>query len=361
MKMTYIIGEAGVNHNGDIEMAKKLIDVAAEADIDAVKFQTFRAEDLVTKDAELAEYQKNTSGEELKQFDMLSKLELDQDAHLDLQKYCLDKEIDFLSTPFDLGSLNFLTKKMHLKTLKIPSGELTNGPLLIEFAKTGCNIIISTGMSSLEEIELAIGSLIYGFLSNEKKMPDPSIDIFKECFEESLNYKSLLEKITLMHCMTEYPAPIEEANLSAIKTLRDSLNIKVGYSDHTDGILAPLVAVAFGATIIEKHFTLDKELEGPDHKASLEPIELKQMVQNIRLTEQMLGDGIKRLMPSEKKNLIIARKSITAFQSIKKGEEFTTNNITIKRPGTGISPMEYWKILGKRAPKDFAKDETIKL
>jgi len=330
----FIIAEAGVNHNGDINIAKKLIDVAVEAGTDAVKFQTFKTEHLVSKTARKADYQINTSDSNESQFEMIKKLELDSETHIKLLAYCQEKNIMFLSTPFDHDSINFLNK-LGLDTFKIPSGEITNLPYLKHIGSLNKKVILSTGMSNIEEIEKALDVLI--------------------------NTGSKKENITILHANTEYPTPMADVNLRAMQTIAKTFNTLVGYSDHTLGIEIPIAAVALGATVIEKHFTLDKKMKGPDHKASLEPDELKAMVTAIRNIENALGNGVKKASNSEIKNKVIARKSIVAIKVIKKGDVFTEKNIATKRPGNGISPMRWEKVLGMKARKDFGIDEQIEL
>ena len=328
----FIIAEAGVNHNGDINLAKKLIDVAKEAGADAIKFQTFISEKVVSRYAPKAEYQnKNTSSKE-SQLDMVKKLELSFDEFRELNKYCKAKEIEFLSTAFDSSSIDFLNS-LDMKRWKIPSGEITNLPYLIKIAKLHKPVILSTGMSTMEDIQAAL----------------------------SILRENGAGEITVLHCTTEYPAPFEDVNLNAMNTIKKDFNIPVGYSDHTKGIEVPIAAVALGATIIEKHFTLDRNMEGPDHKASLEPHELKAMISAIRNVEASLGSGVKKPAPSEQKNMAIARKSIVANCKIKKGEVFTEDNITVKRPGDGISPMKWFEVIGQVAIRDFEEDELIEL
>jgi N,N'-diacetyllegionaminate synthase len=331
-KKVFIIAEAGVNHNGDIKNAFKLIDRAKEAEADAIKFQTFKAEKVMSKFAQKAEYQKNNTGSDETQLEMVKKLELTNKEFVMIKNYCQKVGILFLSTPFDLDSIDFLDS-ISMKQWKIPSGEITNLPFLIKIAKLKKPVILSTGMSNLIEIEKAV-------------------DILK------ING---CKHLTILHCTTEYPAPFEEINLKAMLTIKNKFDVDVGYSDHTTGIEVPIAAVAMGATIIEKHFTLDKSMDGPDHKASLEPKELKLMVKSIRNIEVALGDGIKKISNSEKKNLIIARKSIIAKKKIKKGEILTTNNLTIKRPGNGINPMKWFEVLGTYASRNFEEDEIIEL
>jgi N,N'-diacetyllegionaminate synthase len=332
MNKTLIIAEAGVNHNGSLEMAHKLIDVAKEAGADYVKFQTFKAEKAISRFAEKATYQKDTTGADESQLEMVKKLELDVDAHNDLMAYCKHSGIEFLSTPFDLDSIELLNQ-LGLSIFKIPSGEITNYPYLKALAKFNKKIIISTGMATLGDIEDALSVLT----------------------ENGTDYQN----ITILHCNTEYPTPFEDVNLRAMQTICQAFELPVGYSDHTLGIEIPIAAVALGAVVIEKHFTLDSRLTGPDHKASLEPMELKMMVSAIRNVEKALVGGIKRPSPSEKKNLSIARKSIVASRSIEKGELFTDENITTKRPGDGISPMRWEEIIGTQAKQNFEPDEKI--
>ena len=327
----FIIAEAGVNHNGSIDLAYKLVDAAKEAGADCVKFQTFKSENLVSKNARKADYQGESTGEDT-QLNMLKKLELSYSRFVELKKYCDEKEILFLSTPFDFESIIFLDE-LDIPFWKIPSGEITNYPYLVALAKTGKPIIMSTGMCEICEIKEAV---------------------------EILKTNGAPE-IKLLHCNTEYPTPFEDVNLRAMETLRREFNCEVGYSDHTKGIEVPIAAAAMGAAIIEKHFTLDRNMEGPDHKASLEPDELKQMVTSIRNIEKALGTGEKKPSESENKNINIARKSIVASKNIKMGEVFTEENISVKRPGNGISPMKWCEVLGKTAKKDFAEDELIEL
>lgn len=327
----YIIAEAGVNHNGSIELAKKLVEKAKEAGADCVKFQTFSSENLVTSDALKADYQKKNT-DDTTQLQMLKKLELTYDEFKQLKDFCNEVDIDFISTPFDIESVDFLSK-IDMKFWKIPSGEITNLPYLEKISRTGKPIILSTGMCNLQEVKDAIRILENGACKD----------------------------ISILHCTTEYPAPFSECNLNVLETLKKELKKEVGYSDHTKGILAPIIAVAKGAQIIEKHFTLDRNMDGPDHAASLEPAELKEMIDNIRLAEKMLGDGIKRSMTSENSNRLIVRKSIVAKCEIKKGEKLTEDNMTTKRPGTGISPMRWYEIVGTRAVRDYKKDDLITL
>jgi N-acetylneuraminate synthase len=352
----FIIAEAGVNHNGSLEMAKQLVDAAVDAGVDAVKFQTFKSEKLVSKSAPKAEYQTKTTDSSESQFEMIKKLELDEEAHQVLIEYCAQKGVQFLSTPFDTDSVDLLARRFDLPRLKVPSGEITNAPLLLKVASTGKPIILSTGMSTLGEIELALGVIAFGYLQTGQQ---PSVNAFEAAYCSAEGQKLLQAKVVLLHCTTEYPAPFTDVNLMAMDTLRSTFGLPVGFSDHTVGISIPIAAVARGAVIVEKHFTLDRNLPGPDHKASLEPNELKAMVKGIREVEQALG--VPRKMPaiSELKNKPIARKSIVASRKIQKGEPFTDQNITIKRPGTGVSPIHYWDYIGKLADKDYLSDEVI--
>jgi len=355
---TYIIAEVGVNHNGRRDVAFQLVDVAVDAGVDAIKFQTFKPENLVTKEADKANYQKQTTDMNESQFAMLKRLELSYDLHYELVEYCHKNKIEFLSTAFDFESLDFLSNKLKLKKLKIPSGEITNGPLLLAYAKTGCDLILSTGMAVLGEIEEALSVLAFGLIGDN--ITKPSKAAFQYAYLSAEGQKTLKDKVTVLHCTTEYPAPLKEINLNAMQTVYNAFGLKVGYSDHSEGITVPIAATAIGATLIEKHFTLDKTSVGPDHKASLEPDELEAMVKAIRIVEQSMGNGIKGPMPSEFNNIPIARKSLIVAKDIKQGEIFTEENIVLKRPGNGVSPMEYWNIMGKTAQQDYFRDEVVK-
>lgn len=325
----YIIAEAGVNHNGDFATACQLIDAAKAAGADCIKFQTFQAKSIVSASAEKADYQKlTTTGHS--QLSMLEQLELPFSAFIELKAYCDSKKIDFLSTPFDLESIAFLDT-LDMPFWKIPSGEITNLPYLLAIAQTKKPVVMSTGMSELDEIQAALDVLT--------------------CHGTT--------KVTLLQCNTEYPTPFEDVNLRAMQTMRERFQVDVGYSDHTEGIAIPIAAATLGAAVIEKHFTLDRNMAGPDHKASLEPDELTAMVTGIRRVEKALGDGNKTASPSEKKNIAIARKSIVARCPIKKGEVLTEANLTVKRPGTGISPMQWFSVLDTKAVRDFEGDEVI--
>ena len=327
-----IIAEAGVNHNGDIGIAKKLIDVAADAGADLVKFQTFNADRLVTENASKADYQKLAGDKDESQHFMLRKLEITEAMHDELIAHCVLRGIGFFSTGFDIESINLLVS-FGQELFKIPSGEITNLPYLLHIGKLGKEVILSTGMSSMDEIESAINALeVSG---------------------------TLRESITVLHCTSAYPAPMTDVNLHAMQSIRTKFGVDVGYSDHTPGIEISLAAVALGATVIEKHFTLDRTLPGPDHKASLEPEELKSMIAGIRNIEEALGDGLKRLMPSEVSNRDIARKSVVARLPIFTGQVLNEENLTTKRPGTGISPMDWNNLIGKKAHRDYSVDELI--
>jgi len=329
---TLIIAEAGVNHNGDMQLARQLIDVAADVGADMVKFQTFNAKRLATKQAPKANYQNKTTDQSESQHAMLEKLELTLDMHKELIPYCKERNIEFFSTGFDTQSLDLLVS-LGIDQFKIPSGEITNLPYLRHIGAMGRSLILSTGMATLGEIEDAIDVL-------EKAGTDRS-------------------NITVLHCNTEYPTPMQDVNLRAMCSIRDAFGVQVGYSDHTAGIEVPIAAVALGATVIEKHLTLDKSMPGPDHKASLEPDELKAMVSAIRNIERAMGDGIKRPSPSESGNKAVVRKSIIAETAITSGEEFTADNLGVKRPGNGISPMRWDELMGKKASRDYQSDELI--
>ena len=329
---TIIIAEAGVNHNGSLETAKNLINVAVDAGADFVKFQTFKADSIVTKKADKAGYQKKFTKKNESHFEMIKRLELDKPAHEELISYCAQKNIQFLSTAFDHDSIELLTE-LNIPVFKIPSGEITNLPYLRHLGRMGKPIIMSTGMATLVEVKATMDVLIDAGLEKND--------------------------LTILHCNTEYPTPMNDVNLRAMLTIRDELNVKVGYSDHTLGIEIPIAAVAMGATVIEKHFTLDRNLPGPDHRSSLEPSELKSMVSAIRNIEVALGDRIKKPSASESKNIPIARKSIVAARTIKKGEVFTSENLVVKRPGNGVSPMEWDNVMGKIAKVDYKMDDLI--
>lgn len=331
---TFIIAEAGVNHNGDLELARQLIDRAAEAGADVVKFQTFSADRQVTRTAKKADYQTQTTASKESQHEMLRRLELTAEMHKELIAHCAARNIGFFSTGFDIESVDLLLS-LGQDHFKIPSGEITNLPYLRHIGRLGKAVILSTGMATIGEIEAAIVVL--------EQAGTPRADM------------------TVLHCTTEYPTPMAEVNLRAMQSIHAAFGVVVGYSDHTRGIEVAIAAVAMGACVIEKHFTLDRNLPGPDHKASLEPEELKAMVAAIRNIEVALGDGIKRLTPSETRNKLVARKSLVASQAINAGEVFSVENVTAKRPGTGISPMRWDEVMGRTAPRDFSVDELVEL
>ena len=351
-----IIAEAGVNHNGSLEQAKSLVDCAADAGADAVKFQTFKADKLVSAAAPRAGYQIRNAGGSETQREMIAKLELDEPAHAVLIDHCAKRGIEFLSTPFDLDSLQLLARKFGLSRIKISSGDISNGMLLLEAARTGKPVILSTGMSTLADIEAALGVLAFGYLHPGGV---PSSAAFEIAYASAHGQSTLREKVTLLHCTTEYPAPLAEVNLNAMATLKHAFGLAVGYSDHTSGTTIPVAAAALGAIVIEKHFTLDRALPGPDHKASLEPGELGDMVRAIREVGLALGSSVKQPAPSELANRLVARKSLVAARDIHVGEAFTPENLAIKRPGGGMSPMRYWDWLGKAARRDYRADEQV--
>jgi len=333
MSRTFIIAEAGVNHNGSLDIAKRLVDAAKLAGADAIKFQTFKAEKLVSYKAEKASYQKATTDEDETQFEMIKRLELSRDDHFQLVQHCQKVGIEFLSTAFDSESVNLL-REIGMRVWKIPSGEITNLPYLRSLGAFGKPLLLSTGMATLGEVEAAINAL-----------------------ERA---GCLHSNITVLHCTTEYPAPLEEVNLKAMISMGQAFGVAYGYSDHTQGVFVPIAAAALGATVIEKHFTLDRSMVGPDHKASLEPGELSMMVAGIREIEKALGDGVKRITPSEARNRPVARKSIVAAVPIRRGEAIREVDIAAKRPGTGMSPMEWDRVVGRIAAYDFDIDEEIR-
>lgn len=332
MAKVFVIAEAGINHNGSLDLAKRLVDVAVDAGADAVKFQTFKADKLVSKAAQKAAYQKQTTSADESQYAMIKRLELDEEAHRQIISYCDEKRILFLSTPFDHDSIDML-HDFGMPIFKVPSGEITNLPYLRHIGRLGKEVILSTGMADLGEIEDALDVLL--------KAGTPK------------------DKITVLHATTEYPCPADEVNLRAMLTIRDAFDVRVGYSDHTQGVEVPIAAVAMGANVIEKHFTLNRCMDGPDHKASLEPVELKAMISGIRLVSGAMGDGIKKPSKSEMKNMSIVRKSIVASKHIKAGEIFRVDNIAVKRPGNGINPMRWDEIIGQVAQKDYEEDDLI--
>ncbi len=353
---TIIIAEAGVNHNGSLERAYDMIDIAAEAGADYVKFQSFRADHLVTRTAAKAEYQKRQTTASESQFEMLKALELNDEMHVRLIDRCKAKSIEFLSTPFDHLSVRYLVNNFNLSLLKISSGDLTNPLVLLEAARTGKKLIISTGMAMMSDIENALSVLAYGYVYTNEQ---PSRKAFKSAWMSRAGRIAVMRNVIILHCTTEYPTPFEDVNLKAMKSIYSAFGVPVGYSDHTLGIAVPVAAVAMGARVIEKHFTLDKDLDGPDHAASLEPDELKRMVEAIRIAERAMGTGVKTPAASELNNIEIARKSIVASEPIVKGEIFTPENIAIKRPGCGLDPMSYWDLLGSESERDYVRDQLI--
>ena len=418
----FIIAEAGVNHNGNLETAYQLVDAAVAAGADAVKFQTFKAENLVTQHAGKAAYQKITTAADENQLTMLKRLELKYELHFQLLAYCQKLGIEFLSTAFDFESLDFLVRELCVETLKIPSGEITNGPFLLAHAQTGKQIILSTGMATLGEVETALGVLAFGYIAtameggsvaickepmrptameggsvaifkepmrptameggsvaigrepmrptatdggsiaiNRKPMrQQPSINAFQQAYSSEQGQTLLREKVTLLHCTSEYPTPMENINLKAMDVLQQAFGLRVGYSDHSVGLVVPIAAAARGATVIEKHFTLDRTQQGPDHQVSLEPDELKSMVHGIRDVEKALGQKLKCPQPLELENQKVVRKSLVAGRAISAGECFTETNLAIKRPGTGKSPMDYWALLGESSNRNYDTDEVLK-
>ncbi|WP_046174419.1 N-acetylneuraminate synthase [Domibacillus indicus] len=353
---TYIIAEAGVNHNGSFELARVLVDAAKAAGADAVKFQTFKAENLVTKQARQAEYQVANIGEETSQFYMLKRLELSFNEFVQLKNYCDQREIEFLSTPFDKESVDFLLDELKIQTVKIPSGELTNVPFIHYIATKQKPMILSTGMADMEDIHSALAFIAYGLVFPEKEVNVTEVQTF---YNEEEAKRILKKYVTVLHCTTEYPVPIEEVNLRAMDYLQHELQVDIGLSDHSEGIYVPISATARGAKVIEKHFTISRMLPGPDHQASLEPHELTEMVKAIRAAEQSLGQAEKKPTKSEQKNRVAARKSLTAACSIKKGEFFSKENLVIKRPGSGMAPAFYWSLLGTEASKDYEAEDLI--
>jgi len=351
-----IICEIGVNHNGDEKLARQMIDKAAECGADIVKFQTFKAHELVSISAPKAEYQTRNTGAGESQLEMLRKLELSDEAHRALAKYAETKNLEFLSTPFTLSAVERLVE-FGVKRLKIPSGELINGPLLLAAARTGLPVILSTGMGNLDEIETALGALAFGYTVATDETP--TLTGFSDALKTEEGAEAVRKNVTVLHCTTQYPAPLKDINLKAMNTIADTFDVDVGYSDHSEGIVVSLAAAARGAVMIEKHFTLDKSLPGPDHQASLEPDEFAAMVKGIREIEMALGMPEKTPSLSEMPNMAIARQSLIAANDIAAGDEFTLQNLTTKRPGNGISPMKFWDMLGQKAARAYAKDELI--
>ena len=353
----FVIAEAGVNHNGSLSTALDLVDVAAAAGADAVKFQTFRAKAMITESAPKADYQVASTGDGQSQREMIESLELSPDAHLALAEHCASRGIRFLSTPFDAESLTLLSRSLGMTTIKIPSGEVTNLPFVLDVGREAKDVILSTGMCTLPEIERALKTLAFAFDRSAADRLPTATDLGSPLTDRERSL--LLGRVTVLQCTTEYPAPIEEANLRAMSTIREAFGLAVGYSDHTTGATASIAAVALGATMIEKHFTLDKNQHGPDHRASLEPDELKLFVAALRDAERALGSAEKSPTASETKNIPIARKSIVASRSIVRGEPLSADNLTFKRPGTGVPPIEFFDLIGTPAPRDMTEDEQL--
>ena len=354
---TRVIAEAGVNHNGSLERALAMVDAAAEAGATMVKFQTFVPEKLASRYAQMANYQSRNTGRRQSQLEMLRELHLDEVAHYRLLERCRRVGIGFLSSPFDVESLEFLASRLGVDRLKIGSGEITNAPLLVAAGRSGLPVILSTGMSSLDEVRSALGAVAWGMLHQGK--PADVTKEFVEAMEEACESGLLRRRATLLHCTTQYPTPPESVNLRAMQTLASEFDLPVGFSDHTTSTVIPVAAVALGATVIEKHFTLDRSLPGPDHAASLEPSELGELVSHVRGAEKALGDGSKTMQPVEGENVSAARKSIVAAMAIPAGARFTTANLAIKRPGRGMSPFQYWWLLGREATRNYEPDEVI--
>lgn len=354
-KKVLVIAEAGVNHNGSLDMALEMVKVVANAGADMIKFQTFKPELMISKHAAKADYQKDTTGISESQLDMVRKYELSLEDHRKILSFCEKIGIEFFSTPFDLQSVDLLMS-LGVKKIKVPSGEITNWPLIHKIGKTGKPVIVSTGMSTIDEIRDALAIYLMG-VTNPRIIPDrEKLDWVYSSREGQVYLKN---NVTLLHCTTQYPTPYEDVNLRAMDTLRDEFNLPVGYSDHTQGIAVSIAAVARGAVVIEKHFTLDRNLPGPDHQASLEPDELCDLARSIRAVEKSLGSEEKKVTPSELPNRAIARKSLIALTDIKKGEAFTWDNLGVKRPGDGISPVAYWEYLGTISDRDYGEDERI--
>lgn len=355
MKRTLIIAEAGVNHNGSVDLAKQLIDQAAKAGADAVKFQTFRADKGISRRAPKAEYQIHNTGADESQYEMVKKLELTEEDHLVLVQQCRERKISFLSTPFDLDSVDVL-ERLKVPKYKVASGEITNAPLLLKVARTGKPIVLSTGMCTLGDIETGLGIIAFGYLYPDRK---PSLAAFRDAYCSEMGRQALKDKVSLLHCTTEYPARFADVNLRAMDTLTAAFGLPVGLSDHTMGISVAIAAAARGAAILEKHFTLDQNLPGPDHKASIEPYELRNLVESVRQIEEALGSPEKLPAPVELATTQIVRKSLVAAKPVKLGELFCEDNIGIKRPETGLAPAFYWELIGRMADRDYQEDEPI--
>lgn len=353
----YIIAEAGVNHNGSYKYACDLINAAVSAGANAIKFQTFQSQLLANESARLAPYQEKNTGIKQSQFELLKKLELSKEDHFKLRDYAKEQGIDFLSSPFDDESVRFLCTELELDTIKIPSGEITNAPYLWRIAKYGSNVILSTGMASVDEIHACLDVLAYGYLKTDKPISLNQMSGFSQSQD---GHEVLKKKVTLLHCTSEYPASYETINLKAIDNLREVFGLQTGFSDHSEGIIIPIAATAFNISVLEKHITLNKNMDGPDHKASIEPDEFKSMVGSIRRVELALGDGKKVIGNEELKNRKVVRKSLFTASTIKKGESFSENNLVALRPEGGISPMKYWEVLESKATQDYRKGDLIK-
>ena len=357
---TYIIAEAGINHNGSLSIAKKLIKTAKDCGADAIKFQTYKSNLLATPTAKKSEYQ-NEYNKEISQLKMLKKYELSKQDHEKLLEYSKKLKIDFISTPFDIDSLQYLVSKLKLKTIKISSTDITNIPFLLEAGSKSTNIIISSGMSSIDDVKVALSSLSYANKYKDSKQKYKFNTLrHKNFYTRDHSHKYLSSKVILMHCTTAYPAPLNELNLNVIETYRNIFNISIGYSDHSSDTLTPIIAVAKGVSTIETHITLDKKMLGPDHKASLNPSEFKKYVNNIRESETMLGNHIKTITKSEKKNISSARKSLVISNNIIKNDKITTDNLGIRRPGTGMHPIEFYKVIGKKVNKSLKANHILK-
>ena len=353
---TFVIAEAGVNHNGDTDRARRLVDAAAKAGADAVKFQTFRTERVVRASAPKASYQQAATGTAESLYEMLRGLELSHEAHVELKAHCDALDIEFMSTPFDAESADFLVHEIGVQRLKSPSGEITNAPLLLHMARLGVPIIQSTGMSTLPEVREALAILAHGFIG---EATEPSGSPSKAAFATPEGQAALRDHVTLLHCTSAYPTPYDSVNLWALDTLAKRFGLAVGLSDHSPGIVVPIAAAARGATIVEKHLTLDRTLPGPDHRASLEPDELTLMVSAIRTVEQALGNGIKVPTAEESENIPAIRRALVAARPIRAGEPFSADNLTAKRPAVGLPPGALWDLLGRPAPRAFAADEPV--
>ena len=355
-RQTFVIAEAGVNHNGTLDLALRLVDAAAAAGADAVKFQTFRADKLAAANAPKAAYQKRETGAAQSQLEMLRALELSEADHRAIMQRCAERAIEFMSSPFDEESLALLVR-LDVRRVKLGSGELTNGPLLLAAARTRLPLIVSTGMANMQEIEQALGVLAFGMLRASGEQPGRAA--FRTAWQDPAGRAAVKEKVTLLQCVTEYPAPARDINLSTMTTMHEAFGVPCGYSDHATGPAISLAAVALGAVAIEKHLTLDRGLPGPDHKASLEPAEFRELVERIRDVEVAIGDGVKRPAPSEVANMEVARKSLVAARVIPRGRRITAEDVAVKRPGNGVSPLCYWEWIGRVAGKDYAEDDPL--